>query len=92
MVLQVSFESVKPARPVPTIRLEPVGDFPQRLCPQSVPASLAVAAKRDQSRLPQDLQVLGDSWLAELEVCDELVDGALTLTQQIEDPTPRGIG
>jgi hypothetical protein len=88
----VGFQKVKPARPQATVGFEPDVQLDEWLRPKLVQAALRVDAYLDESCLAQHSEVLRYAGLAQAEIHNELSDGALPFSQQVEDPPPRGLG
>ena len=85
-------EVVEARGPHPPVRGEPLVDRLQGLRSHAVETSLGVAADLDEPRLAENPQVLGDGWLAQLELRDKLAYRLLCLSEEIEDPPAVRLG
>ena len=72
------------ATPELAVWLEPAVDVGERLGAQAVYPALRVDADFDESHIAQHAQVLRNGGLAHVERIHELADGALLLSQQVE--------
>ncbi|HVG74663.1 MAG TPA: hypothetical protein VM824_04735 [Thermoleophilaceae bacterium] len=83
LLVQVLFERIEAAAPELAVRGEPGVQLGERLGTQPVPPPLPVAPNPDEPRLAQHAQVLRHARLAQLEVLDEVADGALALAKKL---------
>ena len=81
----MSFEIVEALAPEHPIGLEPVVELPERLSAELVPAPLCVAADPNEAGFAQYTQMLGNSWLAQPELRDELPNRASPLAEEVEN-------
>jgi hypothetical protein len=77
--------------PSALIDLRPIVEIFQGLRPQAVELAPALASSAHQARLPQDLQVLGNSRKREFEPVDEFLHRALACREEVQKPPPIGI-
>jgi hypothetical protein len=78
--------------PEPLVAGQPGGHLTQRLGLQAAKPRGRPPRARDQTRLLEHLQVLGDGRLGHGERRGELGDGGLTLTQPGQDLPAGGVG
>ncbi len=71
---------------------QPVVDLSQWLGGEAIASLAPMSALGDQSGIQQNTQVLRDRWPADAEVARDVIDGALTLGQEVEDAPPHGMG
>ena len=71
---------------------EPPARFGERLSRQSAIRDAADPRARDQPRLLEDAQVLGNGRSRNVERLAELADGTRSASQLLEDRSARGIG
>jgi hypothetical protein len=90
--IEVTFQGIQVLGPELPIRLEPVRERFERLGLEAVDALLSRAAARDEARLSQHLEVLGDRRLADRERVDELTHAARGPDELTQDLTPRRLG
>jgi hypothetical protein len=79
-------------RPELTVGGEPLVELGERLRSDAVQAALRIRAGLNEPRVLEDAEVLRHCWLAEAELVDELPDGPLAISQQIEDRQPTRLG
>src|SRR5262249_41415590 len=82
----------EPTGPELPVRFQPGDNLGERCNIEPVPAPLCILAHSDQPGLTQHPEVPGDTGLAEVEGSYQLPDGALALTQHIEDLSSRRFG
>src|SRR5207249_4308528 len=90
--VEVLGQAIEALVPEPLEGLDPVvnGLEPSAVEPvESLPPRTAHA---DQAHLAQNPQVLGDLGLRDVERIDDVVDGLLALSEQVEDLPPPGFG
>ncbi len=92
MFIEMPFEGVQPVSPEPSVGLKPLIYLDEWFGTQTVDAPLRVVTDLDQTRLAEHPKVLGDAWLTEREVFDQLPDWSLAFAQQVEDTSPGGFG
>ena len=90
--VEVAFERIEALRPERADGA--IQSSISRICSARtrVEPSLRLDARLDEPGLAQDAQVLGDGGLAQRQSADELADGPLAFTQQIEDSPPVRLG
>ena len=81
-MLAESVEGPAPERPV---RRQPLVELDEWCRLQPVEPTSAVDPHLHEAGVPEHAQVLGDRWLAEAQPVDQVADGALPVTQEIED-------
>jgi hypothetical protein len=81
----MSFQVVEARRPECAVVREPRVDLSKGLGSQCIQAPLAVGPHRHEPGLAQNLEVLGDSGLAERDSLYQLSGGSFPLAQQVED-------
>jgi hypothetical protein len=74
------------------VDLRPIVQVLERLRGQAVELALPLPPPRHQPGLPEDPQVLGHGREREIEVVNQLLDGALTGHEKLQDLPPIGIG
>jgi F420H(2)-dependent biliverdin reductase len=89
---EVLLEVVQPGAPEPPVGLQPILDGAQGLGPQAIDAPLGIDPDLDEAGLPKDAKVLGDCGLAHAERIDEVADGTLLISEEIEDAPAVGLG
>ena len=92
MFIEMPFEGVQPVGPEPSVGLKPLIYLDERFGTQAVEAPLCVVTDLDYAGLAEHPKVLGDAWLTEREVVDQLSDWSLAFAQQVEDTSPGGFG
>lgn len=81
----MSVETVERRDPVAPVGLEPFVDLPQRRGIEAIHPQLSVHAGDDHAGVAQYAEVLGDGWLAQPNLRDELAHGGLTVAQHTHD-------
>ncbi len=71
---------------------QPVIDLSQWLGGEAIASLAPMPTLSDQPSVQQNTQVLRDGWPAHAEMARYVVDGALTLGQQVEHTPPHGMG
>lgn len=87
-VLDERAEPSQALTPRPLIHLRPVVQVLQGLGPEAVKPAPACLSASHEACFPQDLEVLRDGREGEVEVVDQVLDWALPLRQDLEDPPP----
>jgi hypothetical protein len=82
------FEGIEARGPHPPIRSKPLVDRSQRFCTHTVHTTLRLPSHVHEAGFPKDPQMLRDRGLAQLEPLDQLPDGSLRASEQVEDPPP----
>src|SRR5215217_6496580 len=90
--LQYAIQPVEPLRPRTLIVLHPVVDGLERAGVQPVQSLLSLLTHVDRSHLSEHPQVLGDLRLGQPEQAHQIVHGALTGGEDIQDLSPPGLG
>jgi hypothetical protein len=88
----VVVEAVERGRPAAPVRLEPLVDLAERTGVDSVQALLSIRSGDDHASFSEDPEVLGDAWLAEPQMGDELADGRLSVAKDAQDLAAMGLG
>lgn len=78
-------EVVEPTLPQFAVGGEPLVDLPQRLRPEAIETSAGIDSYVDEPRVAQDAEVLRHGGLGHIQRIDELANGPLASTQQLED-------
>jgi len=86
--VEMPFQRIEVAVPEPAVRGQPGVDLRQRLRAQPVPPALGVLADLDQPRLAEHLEMLRHRRLGQGEPLDQVADGALAVSEQVEDLAP----
>ena len=76
----------------PAVWGKPGVEVGERLGPDPVQPTLRIDARLDQSRGPEDPQVLGDQGLADAKLAHEFADRPLPASQQLKDGDPARFG
>jgi hypothetical protein len=84
-------ERVEPAAPELAVGRKPGVELGKRLGTKAVPPPPPVRPDADEARFAQHAQVLRDSWLADLELVDQLADWPLALPEELQDLAPYGL-
>ena len=74
------------------IRLQPRVDLAERTEVEAIQALLPIDTGDDHAGLAQDAEVLGDAWLAEAQLGDELAHGRLAVAQDVQDLAAMRLG
>src|SRR5690606_5149847 len=90
--VEVTLESVEMGRPECSVRREPGVELAQRSWLDPVDALLRRRTARDETRLPQHLQMFGERGLAHPERLHQRPDAVLAPPEQVEDPAPGRLG
>src|SRR5215210_499468 len=88
----MSFERVETASPELPVGREPRIQLGERLGAKAVHAPLPVRPHPHEPGLAEHPQVLRHARLAEPDSLDELADGPLALTQELQDAAPSRLG
>src|SRR5215211_181669 len=92
LLVEVTFERVEATGPELAIGLEPRVDLSEGLGVEAVHTALRVLADANDARFPERAQMLRDARLADRQALDQLPDGTLAITEQIQDPPARRLG
>src|SRR5205807_8320397 len=85
LLFQQRVQPLETLVPVLLERCGPQRYLPQRSGLQATPASLCLTSTLDETGLLQDLEVLGDCWLADKQGASQFLYGSLALRQAGEN-------
>ena len=88
----MTFETRDVVEPEPAVLLCPLRHFFEALGLELIDALAAFFSLANESRAPQNAEVLRDRWPTDPETCGELRYRGAALPQAIEDRAPSGVG
>jgi hypothetical protein len=88
----VFFEAIQVSCPKLAVGGKPLVEFGQRLRPDAIEAALRIRAGLDEPGGLEHPEVFRHGGLAEAELLDELSNGPLAVTEQVEDRQPARFG
>src|SRR5438445_13123451 len=91
-VLQHDIQPVQALRPRALVVLHPVMDRLERVAVQPVQPLPSLVAHGDQAHFSEDAQVLGHLWLGQPEHAHQVVHGALSPDEDVQDLAPPALG
>jgi hypothetical protein len=90
-LVEVGFQSIAVSCPEGAIGSQPVVERPKWFGAYPVQAALGVSSGLDESGFSEHPKMLRDGRLTEVQVIDDVPDGSLSVTKQVEDRPAAGL-